>query len=55
MGSTGMLTALANGTSVIYGKYEQGSTQTIVTVSAATLSAITLSPLGTTISVGGTQ
>lgn len=53
--STGLMTAVADGVSVIHATYEEGSTQTIVTVTSATLSSITISPLGTTISVGGTQ
>ncbi len=53
--SDGLLTALADGTSVIHAKYQDGSAQTIVTVTSATLSSIAISPLSTTISVGGTQ
>ena len=55
LSSDGLATALAAGVTTLSAKYEDGSTQTLITVSSATLSAITLSPIGASISIGGTQ
>jgi trimeric autotransporter adhesin len=53
--SNGLATAIAAGTTVISAKYQEGSTQTFLTVTSATLSSIAISPVNTSIAVGGTQ
>ena len=53
--SSGLATAIAAGTTTITAKYQEGSTQTFLTVTSATLSSITISPVNTSIAVGATQ
>lgn len=53
--SSGLATAVSTGVTTVYAKYQNGYTQTVITVSSATLSSIKLTPIGTSISVGGTQ
>lgn len=55
IGSSGLATAIAAGTTVITAKYQEGSSQTFLTVTSATLSSITISPVNTSIAVGATQ
>lgn len=52
---SGIATGLAEGVTTVTAKYQDGFTQTLITVSSATLSSLTLSPIGASISVGGTQ
>jgi hypothetical protein len=53
--SAGLLTGVSAGISVINASYQQGSTQTIATITSATLTSIAIAPLSTTISVAATQ
>jgi trimeric autotransporter adhesin len=53
--SSGLATAITAGTTVITAKYQEGSAQTFLTVTSATLSSITISPTNTSIAVGATQ
>jgi trimeric autotransporter adhesin len=53
--SAGLLTGVSAGISIIYASYQQGSTQTIATVTSATLISLAIAPLNTSISVGATQ
>lgn len=53
--STGLTTAIAAGVTVITAKYQEGSSQTFLTVTSSTLSSITISPVNTSIAVGATQ
>src|SRR5262245_13038078 len=53
--SSGLATAITAGTTTITAKYQEGSAQTFLTVTSATLSSITLSPTNTSIAVGATQ
>src|SRR5215469_7155486 len=53
--SGGLATAVAAGVTVITAKYQEGSSQTFLTVTSATLSSITISPVNTSIAVGATQ
>ena len=53
--SGGLATAVSGGTTTINISYEQGFTQTFITVSSATLSSIAVTPTGATVSVGATQ
>jgi trimeric autotransporter adhesin len=53
--SGGLATAVAAGVTVITAKYQEGSSQTLLTVTSSTLSSITISPVNTSIAVGGTQ
>ena len=53
--SSGLATALAAGVTVITAKYQEGSNQTFLTVTSATLSSIAVTPVNTSIAVGATQ
>lgn len=55
IGSSGLATAIAAGTTVITAKYQEGSSQTFLTVTSATLSSITVSPVNTSIAAGATR
>ena len=53
--SSGLATAVAAGTTVITAKYQEGSAQTFLTVTSATLSSIAISPTNTSIAIGATK
>jgi hypothetical protein len=53
--SAGLLTGVTAGISVIGASYQEGSTQTIATVTSAVLTSIAIAPLAATLSVAGTQ
>ena len=53
--SSGLATAVADGTTVISAKYQEGSAQTFLTVTSATLSSIAISPTNTSIATGATK
>jgi trimeric autotransporter adhesin len=53
--SSGLATAITAGTTVISAKYQEGSAQTFLTVTSATLSSISVSPTNTSIATGATK
>jgi uncharacterized protein YjdB len=53
--SAGLLTGVSAGISIINATYQEGSTQTIATITSATLTSIAIAPLQATLSVAGTQ
>ncbi|MGD0932599.1 MAG: Ig-like domain-containing protein [Candidatus Korobacteraceae bacterium] len=53
--SAGLLTGVSAGISIINASYQEGSTQTIATITSATLTSIAIAPLSATLSVAGTQ
>jgi uncharacterized protein YjdB len=53
--SAGLLSGVSAGISIINATYQEGSTQTIATITSATLTSIAIAPLTATLSVAGTQ
>ncbi len=53
--STGLATAVGDGSATITASYQRGSTQTILYVTSATLSSIAVTPANTSITIGNAQ